>query len=211
MTQITRDHAEWAMVGRLRLLLEEQPHAKYNVTQAYALFTMILCWVMQRIRIPTAEINSADDQVAHKLLQALSKEKITDAPWRIYAAPAKRITMIGPYRVTVPAPENFEEHTIARFLINLRDATAHGDARSVSPFNSEQLLAGFTFSCAEYKDPKDRKKRTWQGQITLLEDDLRRIGIVLAKRYCDALRRSEPNRHDGHFGSDAASIEERAA
>jgi hypothetical protein len=40
---------------------------------------------------------------------------------------------------------------------------------------------------------------------------MRRIGIQLARVYCDAIRRSEPHRRDGHFGKDAASIRETAA
>jgi hypothetical protein len=125
--------------------------------------------------------------------------------------PARRIERIGSISVAVPAAENFEKHKIHRFLINLRDATAHGDARNVSPFNlqigSECLLAGFTFACSEFKD----RKIVWEGKITLLEKDMRRIGNHLAKIYCDALRRSEQYRRDDHFGSDAASIRETAA
>jgi len=102
---------------------------------------------------------------------------------------------------------NFENHRVRRFLINLRDATEHGDARKVSPFNVDRLLVGFTFACEEVSD----RRRTWEGKITLLEQDMRRIGIQLAKTYCDALRRREPHRRDNHFGSDAASISETAA
>jgi hypothetical protein len=213
MTQITCDHVEWAVVGRLRLMLEEPPHETFNVTQAYSLFTTILCWVMQRARIATHEIDSPDDRSAHKLFKALSGAEIADDPLRVHAA--SRIVKIGPHTVPVPAPRGFETHTVDRFLINLRDATAHGDARNVSPFNvdvgSEQLLAGFRFVCVEFKDPKDRRKKTWEGEITLLEGDMRRIGVALANRYCDALRRRKSYRGDSHFGSDAASIREGAA
>jgi hypothetical protein len=116
--------------------------------------------------------------------------------------------------VFVPAPLNFSSHIVTRFLTNLRNATAHGDARNIEPFHvekpnrTEQFLAGFTFHCLE----KDRGGEIiWQGQITLLEDDMRRIGCHLAKTYCDAMRHSEAHRHDGRFGSDAASIREAAA
>lgn len=212
MTQITTDHVEWAVVGRLRLMLEEPPHVAYNVTQAYSLFTTILCWVVQHIRIPAHKIKSPNDRIAHKLFESLSGVAIADDPWRVHAAP--RIETIGPYRVAVPAPVNFEMHTAHRFLINLRDATSHGDARNVSPFHvdvaSERLLAGFGFICTEF-NPRNRREKTWEGQIILLEGDMRRIGIALAKSYCDALRRSEPHRRDSHFGSNAASVKEAAA
>lgn len=112
----------------------------------------------------------------------------------------------------VPAPQGFETHTAERLLINLRDATAHGDARNVSPpFNvtvgAEHLLAGLTFDCSELK----KRKTVWSGTITGFS---KRIcgGSVSepAKLYCDAIRRSEPHRRDGHQ-RDAASIKEVAA
>jgi hypothetical protein len=210
MTQITADHLEWAIVGRLRRMLEEPPHQLFNVTQTYALFTTIICWVTQHIRIPDKEIKTLADQSAHKLLQTLSQAAIANDPWHIHVASMPRIERIGSHTVKVPAPVNFEAHSVDRFLINLRDATAHGDARIVSPFNvpnkSQHLLAGFHFTCAE----KDRR-RPWKGKITLLEQDMRRIGIELAKMYCNAIRRSETNRQNNHFGTEAASIKETAA
>lgn len=210
MTQITSDHVEWAVIGRLRSMLEEPPHATYNVTQAYSLFTTILCWVMQHMRIASQEIGSLNDQIAHGLFEDLSKVAIIKDPWRIHVAPKARIERIGRHTVSVPPPVGFETHTVSRLLINLRDATAHGDARNVSPFNvadgSGQLLAGFSFACEEFKN----RKKVWEGKITLLEGDMRRIGAQLAKQYCDALRRSEPHRRDSHFGSDAASVQEAA-
>ena len=205
MTEITKDHAEWALVDRLRLLLEEPPHQSFNVTQSYALFTTILCWVMQRIRIKPHEIASKDDQIAHKLFQELMGASINTDPWRIHVAPTERIEPAGATSVRVPAPQSFEAHTAERFLVNLRHATAHGNARSVEAFNMGGLLVGFTFSCAEF----ERKKKTWEGKITLLEADMRRIGIQLARLYCDAIRHS--HLRDPHFGRDAASIEEAAA
>jgi hypothetical protein len=208
MTQITGDHVEWAVVGRLRRMLEEPPHQTFNVTQAYALFTAIVCWVVQRIRIPPHEIATSHDQIASGLLKKLSEARIADAPWSVHVAPVGRIASIGSYSISVPAAENFGMHKADRFLVNLRDATAHGDARNVLPFNvdigSEHVLAGFTFVCAD-------RRNAWEGRITLLEGDMRRIGSQLANSYCDALRRSDGHRGDRHFGGDAASIREAAA
>jgi hypothetical protein len=152
-----------------------------------------------------------DDRIAHKLFETLSKAAIKEDPWQVHVTPTERIEAIGSHRVVVPAPTNFETYSIGRFLINLRDATAHGDTRNASPFHittgSERLLAGFRFACSEVRD----RRRIWEGKIILLESDMRRIGIQLAKRYCDALRRREPHRRDRHFGGDAATIREAAA
>jgi hypothetical protein len=207
MTQITRDHVEWAVADRLGRMLEEPPHQSFNVTQTYALFTAILCWVMQHIRIKEDHVASKNDKIARDLFRRLKGASIEAEPWRVYIKPTERIEGVGPTRVKVPAPQGFETHTAERFLINLRNATAHGDARRVEPFNTDGLLAGFTFSCAEFKD----RKKAWDGKITLLESDMRRIGIGLARLYCDAIRNGEPHRRDGYFESDAASINEAAA
>jgi hypothetical protein len=145
MVEITKVHAEWAVVGRLRLLLEETPHEKFNVTQSYALFTSILCWVLQHIRIPDVDAVSQGDQYAHKLYKTLSQVRLKDDPWRIHVYPTSRIASIGSRSIEVSATENFEAHTAFRFLKNLRDATAHGDARNVTPFNADNFLVGFTF------------------------------------------------------------------
>jgi hypothetical protein len=211
MTQITKDHVEWVVVGRLRLMLEEQPHQVFNVTQTYALFAPILCWVMQRIRIKSHAINNQDDKNAHNLGKKLEGVPAADAPWKIHTAPTTRIETLGSTRVVLPAPQGFAEHSAQRFLINMRDAIAHGDARIVEPFNTGGLLVGFSFSCAEFEGRGRDQRMVWEGKITLLEADMRRVGTHLARIYCDAIRHSERHRRDEHFGGDAGSIKETAA
>jgi hypothetical protein len=213
MTQITTEHVEWAVVDRLSRMLEEPPPTSYNVSQSYALFTAILCWSLQRIRIRAHEIATPDDRTAHKLFGTLLTAAIKDDPWRVHVMPTTRTAKIGSQVIVVPAPTNFRTRTAGQFLVNLRDATVHGDARRVIPFNvpigGERLLVGFTFKCDE---PGGNRPKTWEGEITLLESDLRRIGGALAKLYCDALGRSEAHRGDNQFGSDAArSVREVAA
>jgi hypothetical protein len=150
--------------------------------------------------------------MAASVFKDLSTGRISEQPWAISSAPLVRIAGIGTDSVRVPPPSNFEDHTPSRFLINLRDAVAPGDARKVLPFNApigtigtERLLAGFTFRCSE-RHKKNRRKVVWRGEITLLEDDMRRIGGHLAKIYCDALWRSEADRGDRYFGDDARSV-----
>ena len=72
MTQITADHLEWAVVDRLRLMLDGPTHEKFNVTQTYAYFTAIICWVMQHVRISVDRIKTPGDQRAQKLFKVLS-------------------------------------------------------------------------------------------------------------------------------------------
>jgi hypothetical protein len=127
LTAITDDHVEWAIVRRFRLLLEEPPHKSFNVTQSYSPFTAILCWVMQHIRINVKDAKTANDQVAAEILKKLSSKAITEQPWSIQLTTSGRIGNIGAYSIHVPAPVNFDHHPVERFLINLRDATTHGD------------------------------------------------------------------------------------
>jgi hypothetical protein len=114
--------------------------------------------------------------------------------------------------IHIPAATGFNGHTAIRFAINLRDATAHGDARNVRPFHTkrnrgaDRQLIGFTFDCAE-KDQSDRRRISWKGSITLLEADMRRIAANLAKVYCHVMQGG-----DEHFGPDAAAhVKEVAA
>src|SRR6266852_1424217 len=200
-----------AVVGRLRLLLEETPNERFNVTQSYALFTSILCWVLQRIRVPEDDNVSQDDRNAHKLFRTLSEMPIKDDPWRMHVLPTPRIVSIGSHTMAVPASENFEAYSAFQFMKALRDATAHGDARNVSPFNFDNFLVGFSFSCAEFKGKGKTRRKIWQGKVTLLESDMQRIGRELARMYCDTIRRSDPHNKDNSFGRDATSIQETAA
>jgi hypothetical protein len=102
----------------------------------------------------------------------------------------------------VPAPKGFQECTVADFLKDLRDAVAHGDARNVVPFNIDRTLAGFTFRCS-----RRHRGASSTATITLLEGDMRRIGMQLGKQFCDALA----HRDEGNFGAVAASLTETAA
>ena len=215
MTQITEDHVEWAVVNRLRRLFEETPHQNFSVTQTYSLFTATICWVMQRIRIQTGQFRPEDspqgenDRKAHSLLKRLQETAASEEPWSLPIAPVERIVSLGQDRIVVPPSMNFEGRSIGKALVNLRNAAAHGDARNVVPFNAGNLLVGFSFTCEDFD--RHGGKKVWDGTITLLESDLRRIGIRLSDLYCSTLRHSEEHRHDSHFGTDAASIKEVAA
>ena len=134
MTEITDDHVEWAVVDRLRIILEEGPHGKFNVTQTYALFSSILCWIIQRIRIPTHEIRDAktiagkNDRSAHALWKSLNVIPASEEPWSLPVLPVQRIVSAEGRRISIPSPKNFEGRSIGQSLVNIRDAIAHGDA-----------------------------------------------------------------------------------
>lgn len=204
MGLITADHAEWAVVDRMRQMMEE-PQGDYLATQTYALFTTTLCWVMQHLRIPQGQQETAKDRAAAALLTALGEVPASSDPWLMPVAPVRRQEWVGNDQISVPASTGFQDHSLKRLLINLRDASAHGDARNVEPFNSGLNLVGFTFNCAEKRNPE------WRGRITLLRADMRRIGTTLATHYRDAIVKAGKELYGSHFPGEGADMIEEAA
>jgi hypothetical protein len=49
MTGVADEHVEWAVVNRLKAMLDAPPPTKFNVTQSFALFSAILLWTKQRV------------------------------------------------------------------------------------------------------------------------------------------------------------------
>jgi hypothetical protein len=176
--EIRDEHIEWAVVHRLSMLLEET-HGEFNVTATYSAFVPILCWVMQRIR-------ANDGTAAHRLLEELQQETAED--WQIQTRDDVAPLSEAAWKRVGPFPA-FERRPADKVLIDLRNAVAHGDQRNVRPFHlavkgtGRVELKGFTFRCQEKVD----RKVVWQGEITLLESDMRYIGHRLAERYCAAL------------------------
>lgn len=199
MGLITEDHAEWAVVDRMRQMIEA-PQGDYLATQTYALFTSVLCWVLQHLRIPQEQYLTAKDKAAHDLLRQLQGCDASKAPWFVPTAPVERIERVGSSGISVPATLGFEGQTIEQALINLRNAVAHGDARNVKPFNSGPTLAGFTFNCSD--------RTGWTGRMTLLRSDMRRIGAELATEYRDAIVRCGKEMHGPHFPAEGETMSE---
>jgi len=214
MTEITDEHIEWAVVDRLRQMLTEPSHREFNVTQSYSLFTTVLCWVMQRVRIRSHEVRPAtnprgrDDRRARALYLNWDNAPANADPWLLPTQSVPRIALVGGHSVAIPASVNFEHHSAARALVNLRDAAAHGDARNVIPMNASALgggtLVGFRFRCEE----KENRKTTWSGEMTLLETDMRRIGVALANVYCQALSSKNDSQDGNQFSENAMRVRE---
>src|SRR6478672_10638310 len=122
MTEITEDHVEWAVVGRLRLMLKELPKTPFNVTQSYALFAATLCWVVQRIRVKNIE--TENDRAASVVRAKLSAQLINDLPWVLSD---DRIARVGSTSFRVPPSVGFCDHSAEDFFVSLRNAVAHGD------------------------------------------------------------------------------------
>ncbi len=194
MTEITRTHAEWAVVDRLRSMLNEPAHPEFGVTQAYGLCVAILAWVMQRIRTPDSRASSAEDRAAIAARKSLEQEHVEALPWGL--------NTYGPVGQSAEHGA-FKDFSAFDFLRWLRDATCHGDARQISPSNMGGSLVGFEIRATARGDH--------ERSLVLSERDLRRIGNALAMVYCEALQTAASNTPD-HFASDARSMrEERKA
>lgn len=207
MTEITKEHVEWAVVDRLKQMLEN-PSENFKATETYALFTSALCWVMQHMRIPEKEAQHDKDRAVRELWDLLKGTPVSAPPWTIQMPTSGTIQRERPHGIVVPPSQGFADHNIARFLKNLRDAVAHGDARNVTPFNAHGLLLGFTFSCSEREHGRGV---TWTGEITLLRSDMQRIGMELCRLYCNAVQHGSTRWHKDAFEADAASIQEEVA
>ena len=178
-------------------------HDDYKVTHTYALFTTILCWVMQRIRTNGA---GRIDRRAQSVLGTLENELISDQPWGIWTIGANDQQLVQDIPRRGPFPE-FDGFTAARFLTALRNATAHGDARNIRPVNRGGILVGHEFHCSE----KEKKRVIWRGNIVLERRDMQRIGIALADRYCEALADPRDGEVSQYFEAEARSIREKVA
>ncbi len=196
---ITDEHVELATVERMRDMLENV-HDDYEVTHAYALFTTILCWVMQRIR---TDGKSQTDLRARSVLDTLEKEPISDQPWQICTKGADDQQRVQGFPRCDLFPK-FDGLTAATFLTALRNATAHGDARNIRPVNEGDILVGYEFRCSGCRESK-RGRATWCGKIVLKRRDMQRIGIALADRFCKAIED-----HRVGFKDVAQSIREEA-
>lgn len=185
MSAITTDQAEWALIDRLGRLLATPPSADWSTTETYALFTATLCWVVQHCRMNT--ITKETDKAAQTLWTNLSDVRISDDPWKVLAAPNERSVEIDGRVITIPAPSGLETLSVADFAVHLRNATAHGNSHRVEAFNQHDLLLGFTFVGTGSNAIKS----------TLLQSEMQRIGLQLARHYCEALK-SVDDAIDGH-------------
>jgi len=191
LTEITKTHAEWAVVDRLRSMLNETPHTVYNVTQSYGLCIAIMAWVMQRIRTPVGKALSPEDRAAVSVKKALELQRVEALPWGLKTGAAG----------SAPAAHgDFIGFTAFRFLEWLRNAICHGDARQIAPVNHGNKLTGFEVRATARNDQ--------ERALVLTENDWRRIGSSLAQMYCEALQSAVSPVPD-HFIEDARSMREQ--
>jgi hypothetical protein len=195
MGGIADEHVEWAVVNRLKAMLDAPPKTKFNVTQSFALFSATLLWTKQRAWVGgdlhdrPAWFSDAD-HAARDAREALRTIRIFDPPWSLskgrpqFQRAEKRnpIDLAGEQ-----INSDFEGMTAEQFIKWLRDALAHGDGRTIRPMHklsrsgNKTLLAGF-----EIAFPAERRSEH-NLTLALYHADMTRIGTILADAFCKSL------------------------
>ena len=195
MGGISDAQVEWAIVNRLKAMLDDPPQTPFNVTQTFALFSSILLWSKNRAwvagRRPALGLEADEnDNRAHKARRVLSRALITGDPWRLSTTNPQIAVLSGePDQLPGGARINsdFENMSAEAFFEWLRNAIAHGDARTMRPIHKVSrrtgmpLLAGFRFRFEE------RYGSARKLELSLYRDDMRRLGSDLADLFCQSL------------------------
>ncbi|MBS0244256.1 MAG: hypothetical protein JSS20_18965 [Proteobacteria bacterium] len=191
MGGISDDQVEWAVVHRLKAMLDAPPKTEFNVTQTFAHFNAILLWTKNRARIGDRKPRIGDPGA--QLRDRLNNTTIYEEPWLLSRAhPDFPKAPENEYRPEIgPINSDFEGKSAAAFLKWLRDALAHGDGRSILPLHKpsvrydKTLLAGFKVVFNEVRGA-DRILT-----LHLYHQDMLRIGKALADDFCRELGRPD--------------------
>ena len=170
--EIKDEHLEFAVVERLGKLLATSDHNEFAVTETYAHFASVVCWIVQRLR--------END----KNLDRLS-ELITDEPWSIEVSKedddSQNIHFLGS-SAKIKYAKGVDSRQVGPLMIGIRNAIAHGDHRSVFPLQKlkkvgkpNRNLIGFEFRCQ--KDNSDF------ANISLEAKAMKRVGSALIDRF----------------------------
>jgi hypothetical protein len=189
MGGIRDEHAEWAVVNRLKAMLDDPPETKFNVTQTFAIFSSILLWTKNRAWVSNIGVDLAD-KAAQQVRAKLKATNIFDPPWSLSKIPPRfKSPQANKAFEFARAPINadFAAMTSEDFFKWLRNALAHGDGRTIKPLHkpsqveNQTWLAGFEITFVE----KKHSKKTLA--LKLFHDDMRRIGVILADAFCREL------------------------
>ena len=213
MGGIVDEHVEWAVVNRLKAMLDEPPETKFNVTQSFALFSAILLWTKNRAWVAgnigvRQNWHDGEDHKAHDAREALRGTNITEDPWLLSK---KRPRPMMDYRDGDFPPEvadinaDFVGMNAEAFFKWLRDAIAHGDGRTIKPIHKRSMRTGKTLLAGFEIIFKERRGSKRKLTLALYHSDMTRIGTILADLFCQSLSGG-----DRYFEQEAgtASIEE---
>jgi hypothetical protein len=191
MGGIAEAHVEWAVINRLKAMLDDPPQTDFNVTLAFSLFSTILIWTKNRMWIRDAEIPA--DEYALAARKKLGETMIVDAPWSLSRAFPDR-------QGNGEANADFVEMPAWDFFKWLRDALAHGDGRTIRPLHwtshatGKEWLGGFRVEFSRANGYVEILT------LHLFKRDIQNLGQQLADLFCQHLAEG-----DGYHFSDEAT------
>jgi hypothetical protein len=185
--EICDKHVEWAVVDRLKKMLDTPPETEFQVTQSFAMFSTVVLWTKQRAWVG-GDIDRPEDHAARGVREALRSASIFEKPWLLSKVRPQLRREDGQNPLDLADGHincDFEDMNAEQFVKWLRDALAHGDGRRITPLHSRRsnraVLSGFTIV-----SPADRGS-TRSLTLSLYHSDMKRIGGILAGAFCTAL------------------------
>ena len=182
MGGIHEEHVEWAVVNRLKAMIDQPPETPFNVTLGFSLFSTVLMWTKNRMWLRVEDARTDADKYALTAREKLGEALIVDAPWELSRAfPAGQ----GNGAVN----NDFSQMPAWEFFKWLRDALAHGDGRTIRPLHwrsvetNKEWLGGFHVEFPRTKGSKEILT------LHLFKRDLQTLGSQLANLFCQDLAR----------------------
>ncbi|TBH59774.1 hypothetical protein ELG65_15855 [Rhizobium leguminosarum] len=193
MGGISDEHVEWALISRLKAMLDDPPKTKFNITQTFSIFSTILLWSKNRAWVggnnpPAAWLDPVDER-AHAVRLQLQNQRIIDPPWLLSQREPMLAEVNEGQGVGLAAAVNtdFKDMCAEEFINWLRNAFGHGDGRSIRPLHRHQGAAEETWLIGFDVKFEVARGSANKLHLQLYEADMRRIGSRLAHVFCSSL------------------------
>ncbi|MER9253978.1 hypothetical protein NKI59_19515 [Mesorhizobium sp. M0598] len=196
MGGIMDGHVEWAVINRLKAMLDDPPPTKFNVTQTFAIFSAVLLWTKNRGWVAGKKARQPlvgeADQAADEFRKALAKELITSEPWSLSRRVPRfeLVPQIGTNSRELSVNGDFQDMPVEAFAEWLRNAIGHGDGRTIRPLHKHERPAYKTWLSGFQVFFPETQTSERVLHLCLYDTDMRRIGSLLADRFCEALSRA---------------------
>lgn len=195
MVEINDTHVEWAVINRLKAMLDDPPKTDFNLTLTFSLFTTIVLWSKNRAWVAghldrPRPLKGQSDHDAHSVREYLGQQNITEEPWYLSRREPHLVDISGNRPHLQRAAEingDFEGMAAADFFEWLRNALAHGDGRTIRPIHRleprsrPRYLVGFQIEFDETRGASHKLT------LSLYEVDMKRLGAQLADFFCRSL------------------------
>jgi hypothetical protein len=213
MGGISDEHVEWAIISRLKAMLDNPPKTKFNVTQSFALFSAIVLWSKNRAWVAgnagaRRDWDSPVDHHAHSVREGLRLQKIMEDPWLLSREEPSSATSRGDEGPAFDGERvnaDFEEMTVEEFTNWLRNALAHGDGRTIRPLHRVSQRSRKTLLIGVRIESKQNLRSSRILTLSLYHSDIIRVGGLLADLFCRSL--SGGSHYFEREGGDAAVAE----